>query len=62
MNKDTMAILEKLNEWTGGKIELDPVKRAEILERENSNPEILAHKEKLIQELLRKWRQWGILQ
>ena len=62
MNKDTMAILEKLNEWTGGKIELDPAKRAEILERENSNPEILARKEQKIREILKKWEQWGIIQ
>ncbi len=35
--------------------------RAALIERENSDPEIKAQKEQLIEQLIAKWEQWGII-
>lgn len=53
-------ILGQLDKF-GGHTEKDPEKRAEIIERENSDPVIRAAKEQKIKALLDKWEQWGII-
>ena len=35
--------------------------RAALIERENNDPDIRAHKEKLIEEILTKWESMGLV-
>lgn len=35
--------------------------RAALIERENSDPEMLARKEQLIEQILTQWEQWGLV-
>lgn len=55
------GILELLGEFTEKEPEMDPEKRAAIIERENADPEIRARKEKKINALLDQWEQWGLV-
>ena len=57
----TMAILDKLEQFTGAKLEKDPETRAAIIARENANPETRARKEQKIKYLLNLWEQWGLI-
>jgi len=57
----TMAVLDKLEEFTGKPIEKDPDTRAAIIARENADPETRARKEQKIKYLLNLWEQWGLI-
>ena len=57
----TMAVLDKLEEFTGKKMEKDPDTRAAIIARENADPETRARKEQKIKYLLNLWEQWGLI-
>lgn len=54
-------ILKQLEKF-GGHIEKDPAKRAEIIERENSDPVIRARKEQKIKHLLDLWAEMGLIE
>lgn len=54
-------VLMKLEQLTGERFEKDPSKRAEIIAKENSDPVIMAHKEKTARELLQQWNKWGLI-